>query len=159
VLGSHIQRSSSRFFENGATPGGVLVAPGKISKETADRLKADWASNYGGENTGKLAVLGDGLKFEQMAMTAVDAQLIEQLKLSAETVCSAFHVPGHMVGVGPAPTYNNVESLNQQYYTQCLQTHVESIELSLDEGLGLVDVPGARSALSWTSAGCGAWTL
>jgi HK97 family phage portal protein len=142
MLGSHIQRTSSRFFENGATPAGVLSAPGKISKETADRLKADWQSSYGGENTGKMAVLGDGLKFEQMSMTAVDAQLIEQLKMSAETVCSSFHVPGHMVGVGPAPTYNNVESLNQQYYTQCLQTHVESIELSLDEGLGLVDVPG-----------------
>ena len=30
----------------------------------------------------------------------------------------------------------------QQYYSQCLQTHIVSLELALDEGLGLVDVPG-----------------
>jgi HK97 family phage portal protein len=142
MLGSHIQRTSARFFENGARPSGILSAPGKIEQPTADRLKEAWAANYGGENTGRIAVLGDGLKFEKMSMTALDAQLIEQLKLSAENVCSAFHVPGHMVGVGSAPTYNNVEALNQQYYTQCLQAHVESLELCLDEGLGLVDVPG-----------------
>jgi HK97 family phage portal protein len=142
TLGTHIQKTSARFFENGARPSGVLSAPGKIGDDTAKRLKEAWAASYGGENAGKLAVLGDGLKFETVAMTAIDAQLIEQLKMSAENVCSAFHVPGHMVGVGSAPTYNNVEALNQQYYTQCLQTHVESIELCLDEGLGLVDVPG-----------------
>jgi phage portal protein BeeE len=32
--------------------------------------------------------------------------------------------------------------LNQQYYSQTLQKHFESIELLLDEGLGLVDVEG-----------------
>ena len=42
-----------------------------------------------------------------------------------------------MAGVGPAPLNNNVEALTQQYYSQCLQIHVESIELCLDEGLGL----------------------
>jgi len=70
-------------------------------------------------------------------MKATDAQLIEQLKYTAETVCSTYHVPPYMVGVGPAPTYNNIQALSTQYYTQCLQTHIEALELVLDEGLGL----------------------
>jgi phage portal protein BeeE len=70
-------------------------------------------------------------------MNAVDAQLIEQLQWTSETVCSAFHVPPYMVGVGPPPNYNNIEALNQQYYSQCLQSLVESMELVLDEGLEL----------------------
>ena len=37
---------------------------------------------------------------------------VEQRKLTSETVCSVFHVPAYMVGVGPAPTYNNIEALN-----------------------------------------------
>ena len=82
-------------------------------------------------------MLGDGLKFEPMIMKAVDAQLIEQLKYSAETVCSTYHVPPYMVGVGSAPTYNNIQALSTQYYTQCLQTLIEALELVLDEGLGL----------------------
>jgi phage portal protein BeeE len=43
-----------------------------------------------------------------------------------------------MINAGTAPAYNNVEALTQQYYSQCLQTHIEALELCLDEGLGLV---------------------
>lgn len=135
--GLAIQNNSARFFNNGSNPGGVLTAPGAISDETAQRLKAHWDSNYTGQNVGKVAVLGDGLKYEPMAVKATDAQLIEQLKWSAETVCSVFGVPAYKVGVGTAPAYNNVEALNQAYYTDCLQIHIESVELCLDEGLGI----------------------
>jgi phage portal protein BeeE len=82
-------------------------------------------------------VLGDGLTYTPMHVNAVDAQLIEQLKLSAENVCMAFHVPPYMIGVGPMPTYNNIEALLSQYYAQALQVLIESIELLLDEGLEL----------------------
>jgi HK97 family phage portal protein len=135
--GLEIQRSSTRFFERGAKPAGILTAPGHINAETALRLKEYWENNYTGDNAGRTAVLGDGLKYEQLVMTADDAQLIDQLKWTAETVCSAFHVPAHMVGIGQPPTYNNIEALNQQYYSQCLQSLIESIELLLDEGLEL----------------------
>src|SRR6185312_14046419 len=67
--GLHIQGNSATFFKNGSNPGGVLTAPGAISDETAARLKAAWATNYSGENAGKVAVLGDGLKYEAMAVT------------------------------------------------------------------------------------------
>ena len=77
-----------------------------------------------------------------MAQAAKDAQLIEQLGLSGKMVCSAFNVPAHMVGIGDPPSYNNIEALNQQYYSQCLQKYFEAIELCLDEGLGLTGVPG-----------------
>ena len=76
--GLHIQSNSATFFKNGSNPGGVLTAPGAISDETAARLKVAWSTNYSGENAGKVAVLGDGLKYEAMAVTATDAQLIEQ---------------------------------------------------------------------------------
>jgi HK97 family phage portal protein len=135
--GLKIQGTSTQFFANGARPSGILTAPGEIAPETAQRLKDYWEQNYTGNNAAKVAVLGDGLKYETMTMTSVDAQLIEQLKWTAETVCSAFHVPPFMIGVGATPTYNNVEALAQQYYSQCLQAHIEAIELCLDEGLEL----------------------
>lgn len=135
--GLSIQNNSASFFANGSKPGGVLTAPGAISQDTADRLKLNWDTNYSGENAGKVAVLGDGLKYEAMAVTATDAQLIEQLRFSAETVCSTFHVPAYKIGVGTMPAYNNVEALDQQYYSQCLQSLIESMELCLDEGLAL----------------------
>lgn len=136
--GLHIQENSVRFFSKGATAPGVLTAPGEITNETAERLKAHWEAEYSGaDNAGKVAVLGDGLKYERMGMSAVDSQLIDQLKWTAEVVCSVFHVPPYMIGVGQMPTYNNIQALNQQYYSQCLQSLIEAAELCLDEGLEL----------------------
>jgi phage portal protein BeeE len=42
-----------------------------------------------------------------------------------------------MVGIGPHPPYQNSEPLLQQYYSQCLQSLINSFETVLDEGLGL----------------------
>ena len=137
--GLHIMENSTKFFENGSQPGGILTAPGNITQEQADALKTSWNTNYSGDNFGAVAVLANGLKYESIAVNAHDSQLIEQLKWTAETICSCFHVPAYMVGVGPMPNYNNIESLNQQYYSQCLQNLIECIEASLDKGLGLVE--------------------
>jgi len=141
-LGLAIAENSARFFQNSSRPGGVLSAPDRINDDTAKRLKEHWETNYSGANAGRIAVLGDGLKFEVLKETAVDAQLIEQLKLTGEHVCTAFGVPAYMVGVEPVPSreVTNVEAMNQQYYSQCLQNLFESIELLLDEGLGLDQV-------------------
>lgn len=133
--GLRIQEASTRLFLNDSTPGGLLVAPGRISEETAARLKEHWEKNYGGRNVGRVAVLGDGLKYEQMAVNPVDAQLVEQLRWTAEVVCSTFHVPPYKIGIGQMPTYSNIQALNVEYYSQCLQRLLEDAELSLDEGL------------------------
>lgn len=140
MLGINIASNSARFFQNSSRPGGILTAPDRISDDTAKRLKEHWELNYTGENAGRIAVLGDGLKFESIRENATDAQLIEQYKISAENVCTAFGVPPYMIGIGPTPSYNNVEALSQQYYSQCLQNLIESIELLLDEGLNLTSV-------------------
>lgn len=137
--GLKIQRDSSTFFSNGARPGGILTAPGAISDETAARLKANWESNYSGANSGKVAVVGDNLRFESLRMTSSDAQLIEQLGWTAGVVCSAFHVPPHKIGVGEIPSNDNVEALNTEYYSRCLQILIESMEVCLDNGLDLPD--------------------
>lgn len=135
--GLSIQNNSSTLFANGSIPGGVLTAPGSISDETAARLKAYWDTNFTGDNVGKVAVLGDGLKYEGMAYNAVDMQLIEQLKWTSETVCSCYHVPPYLVDIGPPPPYANVEPLLQKYFSQCLQSLLNAFERALDDGMGL----------------------
>jgi len=136
--GQAIQSHSAQFYANKATPGGILTAPGRISQETVDRMKADWQERFTGSNAGLVAVLGDGLKFETAGtMNATDSQLIEQLRWTAEAICASYGVPPYKAGAAPAPTLNNIEALERQYYQACLQIHIESIELCVDEGLGL----------------------
>jgi HK97 family phage portal protein len=140
--GNTIQNTSAWFFGNKSQPGGLLVAPGKISDDNAKRLKDAFDANYSGENAGRIAVVGDGLQYISLAMSAHDSQLIEQLKWTAEVVCSTFHVPPYKIGVGAMPPYTNVQALNVEYYSQCLQVLIEAAELCMDEGLGLTSVAG-----------------
>lgn len=135
--GLRIQSNSAQFFHNMSRPSGMLTAPGLIGDDTARRLKAHWEQSYSGQNIGKLAVLGDGLKYEPMTIPAVDAQLIEQLRWTVEDVARAFRVPLYMLQAGAAPNLTNVEALQQSYYSQTLQSHIEAIEQCLDAGLGL----------------------
>jgi len=140
--GLRMQEHSAHFFGNNANPGGILTAPGEISDETAKRLKDYWEANYSGRNAGKIAVLGDDLKYQQLQIKATDSQLVEQLKWSAEVVCSTFHVPPYKIGVGNMPSYNNIQALNVEYYAQCLQAHIEAGELVLDHGLDILTGAG-----------------
>jgi HK97 family phage portal protein len=142
--GMAIQKGSAWFFGNRSQPGGVLTAPGTIHHDTAARIKETWDTNFTGDNAGKVAVLGDGLSFERLAMTAEESQLIEQLKWTAEVICSVFHVPGYMIGVGSIPTSGNVETEQARYYSQALQVLIEAAEICLDEGLGLSEAKDGR---------------
>lgn len=137
LQGLTIQDTSTKFFARGSHPGGVLLAPGEISDATAQRLKDYWETNFTGANVGRVAVLGDNLKYEAMTVNATDAQLLEQLNWTAETICSCFHVPAFMVGIGNTPPVSSVEPMLQQYYSQCLQSYLTAAEQVLDEGLGL----------------------
>lgn len=143
-IGLRIQSNSSKFFENDSNPGGVLMVPGAIPQEKANDLKTRWETGYSGDNAGKVAILSDGMKFQPLRMTATDSQLIEQLKWTAEVICSTFHVPPYKIGVGQAPSYNNIEALQQDYYNTCLQSLIEEYEACMDEGLGLETKTGGR---------------
>lgn len=142
--GLNIQNNSARFFGGGAQPGGILSAPKEISDDNAARLKEYWDQNFTGENAGKIAVVGDGLTYTPLVMKSTDAQLLEQLKWSAETVCSTYHVPSYKVGIGAMPTHNNIQALNVEYYTQALQKLIEDIEACLDEGLATGETLGTE---------------
>ncbi|WP_349573119.1 phage portal protein [Azotobacter salinestris] len=130
-----ILRSSSEFFANNAQPSGILSAPGAINDSTAERLKTYWNENFTGSNAGKVAVVGDGLQFVSLAAKSVDAQMVEQLRYSDEQICQPFGIPPFKVGIGSIPAGMKVDDINQLYYSDALQTHVEAMESLLDDGL------------------------
>ena len=140
--GLEIQRNSWNFFKNGAMPGGIIKVPGALDKDKAAEIKTKWETNYSGHNRGKVAVLADKMEYQALTMNAVDSQMVEQLKMTAEMVCSTFGVPAYKIGAGPMPAYNNIAALDQQYYSQCLQSIIEGMESVLDEGLGLTEISG-----------------
>jgi len=137
MLGINAQHASALLFQNNSTPGGVLTTPVSLDDAQKQRIKDEWESKFSRINLGRVAVLSGGMKFEKMPMTHVEVQMVENLKWSAEVVCSVYHVPPYKVGVGALPSYNNVQALNVEYYSQALQSHIEEIEELVDHALGI----------------------
>lgn len=139
LQGLAIQANSQAFFEGGSNPSGILTAPNVISDEVAAAMQLRWSQRFGpgGTHAGQIAVLGNGLSYVPMTMKASDAQLIEQLKWTAETVCSVYHVPPYLVDIGPPPPYANFEPLLLKYHSQCIQSLTTHFEKHLEHGLGI----------------------
>lgn len=139
MTGQTIQQNSYAFFANMSRASGVLTAPGKISPELANRLKNEWDQNFKGGSMGRTAVLGEGMKWEPLTISAADAQLIEQLKWSVEDVARCFRVPSYMLADASKISFKNAEQLARNYYSQTLQYHIESIESRIDQAFELAD--------------------
>lgn len=135
VKNLNILKNASQFFQNHAQPGGILTAPAGMSEEDAAAVKTFWDTNYGGENRGKIAVLGADMKFTSFAVNGADSQLVEQMQYSDQQICQPFGVPSFKVGIGSIPAGLGVDAINQLYYADALQAHIEAMEYLLDDGL------------------------
>ena len=87
----------AKFFANGAAPSGVLEHPGTI-KDPA-RVREAWQSQFGGSsNSGKVAVLEEGMKYTPISISPEQAQFLETRKFQINEIARIFRVPPHMVG-------------------------------------------------------------
>ena len=111
-----MEHYSAALFGNGAKPGGVLSIPGQLSSKGQDRLIESWNKTHGGaDNANKVAVLQEGMKWEQIAMNAADAQFIESRKYNRSEIAGIYGVPPNMIGDLDRATFSNVENQGLQY--------------------------------------------
>jgi HK97 family phage portal protein len=143
-----IMRSATEFFANNAQPGGILTAPAGMSDEDAADVKSYWATNFTGANAGRVAIIGADMKFTPFAMKSIDSQMVEQMRYSDEQICQPFGVPPFKVGIGTIPSGLGVDGVNQMYYQDALQTHIEHMEALLDEGLRIAKPFGVELDLA-----------
>lgn len=132
-----IMRSATEFFANNAQPGGLLTAPAGMSEDDAKAVQEYWNNEFTADKSGRVAIIGADMKFTPFAMKSIDAQMVEQMRYSDEQICQPFGIPPFKVGIGSIPPGMGVDGLNQLYYADALQTHIEHMELLLDDGLSI----------------------
>lgn len=136
-LGIAQEQYAARLAGSGARPGGVLTVDHKLSDDARERLKDAWQQNYGGlRNSGRTAVLEEGLKWQPLAMTPEQAQAIASRTFNLEEVGRAFMVPRHRLGL-PIERGDLVQ-LQQLYLNTTLSSWCERWVPKLEE-LGDLD--------------------
>ena len=124
----------AKFFANGAAPSGVLEHPGTI-KDPA-RLRENWNSTFGGSaNSGKVAVLEEGMKYTPISISPEQAQFLETRKFQFDEIARIFRVPPHMVGDLEKSSFSNIEQQSLEFVKYTLDPWVVRWEQSLARSL------------------------
>lgn len=112
---------ASRLYSRGSI-GGVLKHPARFQgPEQREEFRRAWENVYGGlNNSGKTAILEQGMDFQPIGMPATDAQLIENRKITREDIGAAYGVPLHMLGDEGTSTYSNAEQFGRAFVTYTL---------------------------------------
>ncbi len=122
------------FFANGARPGGVLQHPG-VLKDPA-KLRESWQAVYGGAaNTGKVAVLEEGMTYQQIGIPPEEAQFLETRKFQVDEIARLYRIPPHMVGDLDKSSFSNIEQQSLEFVKYTLNPWVVRWEQALQKAL------------------------
>jgi len=120
----------AKFFANGAAPSGVLEHPGTIKDPS--RVREAWQSQFGGSsNSGKVAVLEEGMKYTPISISPEQAQFLETRKFQINEIARIFRVPPHMVGDLEKSSFSNIEQQSLEFVKYTLDPWVMRWEQSI----------------------------
>lgn len=132
------EEHSARFFSNGMSPSYAIKAPGKMSEEQVARLRQQVAEKAGGTaNAHKPLVLTEGLDISNVAMSAVDGQLLESRKFQIIDIARAFGVPPHMIGANEVASSwgSGIEQMTLGYVKFTLSPYLTRWEQEINRKL------------------------
>lgn len=144
AIGLNVALNSSQlaFYTNMSRPSGVLTTEEKLNQNNIERLKAAWEQASTALAQGKVPVLSNGLKYDPIGIKPIDAQLIDQQKLSALDIARVFGVPYSLISdqVGSGGT----EALISHWLSIGLGSVIEMVERNLERLFNL----GPNDAIS-----------
>lgn len=122
------------FFANGANPGGVLEHPGVLKDPS--KVRESWNSVYRGVNNAhKIAVLEEGMKYQQIGIPPEEAQFLETRKFQINEIARLYRIPPHMVGDLDKSSFSNIEQQSLEFVKYTLDPWVIRWEQSLQRAL------------------------
>ena len=122
------------FFANGANPGGVLEHPGVL--KDPKKVRDSWNEVYRGTaNAHKIAVLEEGMKYQQIGIPPEEAQFLETRKFQINEIARLYRIPPHMVGELEKSSFSNIEQQSLEFVKYTLDPWVIRWEQAMQRSL------------------------
>lgn len=112
-----LEKFVNSSFKNGARPGGVVKHPGKPSAEARANFRGEWNEiHQGPHNAGKIALLAEGMEYQQIAFSMEQTQVEQLRRLDREFIASWFNLPLFKLNsMEHSSTRSNLEQQQQEY--------------------------------------------
>lgn len=124
----------AKFFANGAAPGGVLEHPGTI--KDPQKIRDSWNAAYQGTtNSHRVAVLEEGMKYQQIGVPPEQAQFLETRKFQINEIARIFRVPPHMLADLEKSSFSNIEQQSLEFVKYTLDPWVVRWEQTMYRSL------------------------
>ena len=135
ILLEEIEANAYRrgFWGNNAALAGVLTHPEQLSSEAKERLRTDFDNTYAGhDNSGRTAVLEEGMKWEQISSTAREAEFMEGRQFVLEATARAYNFPLPLLSLTETNTYASQRVFKTQLYTETMPPWYELTQAAIE---------------------------
>lgn len=124
------------YWRNAARMSGIIERPREApewSDNARTRFKAEFEALYSGAaNSGKTAILEEGMTWKQASFSSRDSEYLAGRKLTREEVARSYHVPLPMVGILDHATFSNIKEQHKNLYQDCLGPILVQLEEELE---------------------------
>ncbi len=124
------------FWQNAARQSGIIKRPMNAPTWTdtaRERFVAEFEELYSGsDNSGKTAVLEEGMDWQPIAFNAQESEYLAGRKLTREECARAYHIPLPMVGILDHATFSNIREQHKNLYQDSLGPWLAMIEQDID---------------------------
>jgi HK97 family phage portal protein len=124
------------FWANAARQSGIIKRPLSApdwSQTARERFTAEFEELYSGaDNSGKTAVLEEGMEWEPNAFSAEQSEYLAGRKLTREECARAYHIPLPMVGILDHATFSNIQEQHKHLYQDSLGPWLAMIEQDIE---------------------------
>lgn len=136
-------KHQERFFDNAATPNLWVKVEGRLSPDSARKLREDFDRQYSGfENAWKIPVLDGSADLRAVGASAVEMDYINVQKSTEARIASAGGVPPIIIALKAgldASTYSNYAMAMRAFADHTIRPLWNSAVASLDQ---IVETPG-----------------
>ena len=124
------------FWQNAARMHGIIERPAgapEWSEMARTRFKIEFEALYsGGENSGRTAVLEEGMTWKDSSFSPEQAEYLAGRKLTREECARAYHIPLPMVGILDNATFSNIKEQHKNLYQDSLGPWLRMIEQDIE---------------------------
>lgn len=126
------EQFGAEFYEKGGNIKAVMEVDGSMGDDAYDTFMRHFKQSSANFET---PLLEYGIKYKQLSVNPVAAQLIQSETFSLQDVCRILNIPPHMIGELSHATFSNIEHQTIQFVQYTLRPIVKRFEMEMESKL------------------------